>query len=195
MTRAEIREKEQAEKQERKEKEKLEIEQLLKSNLNFDEIKILSVNEDSDYSLQVDYTFTIDGFTQKDCIWWKNSESVEQFTEKAKKYIDYIKKLRKQYPEYCKQNDFIQSNRDFKKLLELTHMGYGKTYSLQFELADYMKLPNITSCSFGGGDYEIKRTPVRVKEYNKNIDRTIEFLMDCIVELRNKKYKESIDEK
>ena len=68
-------------------------------------------------------------------------------------------------------------------------MGYKRDCYFTVNLASYLKLPNTTSCSCGGGDYEIKRTPKRVEEYNKNIDVVIDNLLDCIAELKMKKYK------
>ena len=62
------------------------------------------------------------------------------------------------------------------------------------ELCGYLKLPNTTSCGFGGGDYEIKKTPRRVKDFNENIDRLCLFFADCIGELRGMKLKEDESE-
>ena len=69
-------------------------------------------------------------------------------------------------------------------------MGYQRRYYLDIKLCDYLKLPNTTDWGFGGGDYEIKRTPKRLKEYNENIDKTIDMLLDCISDLKKMKYVE-----
>jgi uncharacterized protein (UPF0305 family) len=192
MTRSEIKNKEYEESQKRKQKEMEEIQEQLKSALNFDEIQVLSIKEDGEnYSLYVTFQSTLDDYVQEDTRFWESSESVVAFADKVKKWIDYIKELRGQYPEFCKQNDFIQSHSKFKKTLDLTHMGYKREYDFCIELADYMKLPNSTSTGFGGGDYEIKRTPKRVKEYNENIDKAINFMIDCITELRSRKFEEN----
>lgn len=191
LTRAEMKDKEYNALQERKEAERNEIEEQLSTALKGENVKVISTKESGDdYALHVYFEFTIDGYTQQDSSVWSSDESLEKFVEGIKNYIGYIKELRKQYPKFCKQNDFIQTNSNFTKKLELTHMGYKREYNFSIKLADYLKLPNSTSCSFGGGDYEIKRTPKRVMEYNENIDKTINFLIDCIAELKGKKYQE-----
>lgn len=190
MTLKEIKEREYLEQKERKQKEQQEITQYLQESLSNENIKVFNIRENSeDYSLYIDLEFTLDGYTQKDTFLWDASKSIEDFIKGAKNRIDYIKELREQYPDFCKANDFIQTNSVFVKTLKITHMGYDKRYDFRVDLADYLKLPNTTSCSVGGGDYEIKRTPRRVKEYNENIDITVDFLLECITELRNRKYK------
>lgn len=187
MTLGEIRDLEYEELQKRREKERDEIEKSLEETLNTESIEVISINSSSD-GYKVIIAFTLDGFRQEDDFYWDLDESREDFVNKVSKYIDYIKELREKYPEYCKQNDYIQTNSKFYKEINLTHMGYKRTFSLDLQLADYLKLPNTTSCSFGGGDYEIKRTPQRVKEYNRNIDIAIDVLLDCIAELKQRKY-------
>src|SRR5690625_481496 len=188
MTLREIRNLEFKEMQERREKEKEELRTQLEKSLKDESIEVLSMNE-YDESYKVVIAFTLDGFRQEDDFYWNGDESREDFINKIKKRINYIKELREQYPEYCKQNDFIQTNSKFRKEFNLTHMGYDRKFYLELQLADFLKLPNSTSCSFGGGDYEIKRTPKRVEEYNKNIDIAIDVLLDCIAELKQRKYK------
>lgn len=187
MTLGEIRDLEYEELQKRREKERDEIEKSLEETLNTESIEVISINSSSD-GYKVIIAFTLDGFRQEDDFYWDLDESREDFVNKVSKYINYIKELREKYPEYCKQNDYIQTNSKFYKEINLTHMGYKRTFSLDLQLADYLKLPNTTSCSFGGGDYQIKRTPQRVKEYNKNIDIAIDVLLDCIAELKQRKY-------
>lgn len=189
MTLAEKRNKEYQELQERKENERLELETQLKESLSLESIEFLSLKENSDnYNCSVKLTFTLDGYRQEDDFYWRSDESREAFIQHVKDRIGYIKELREKHPEFCKQNDYIQVNSKFHKAIPLTHMGYKKEFSFDIQLADYLKLPNTTNCGFGGGDYEIKRTPKRVEEYNKNIDITIDILLDCISELKQKKY-------
>jgi hypothetical protein len=189
MTLAEKREREYKEIQERKEKERLELEQQMREALTHDSIELLSIKENGeDYSLIVCLAFTLDGYRQEDEFYWSADESQEAFIQHVKDRIDYIKELRAKYPDYCKQNDYIQIHSKFHKTITLTHMGYKREFYLNIQLADYLKLPNTTSCGFGGGDYEIKRTPKRVEEFNRNIDITIDALLDCIAELKQKKY-------
>ena len=181
---------EQKENENRKEIRKILEEEFEKNNM-----KVLEVTRDvNDYEelkyYSVKYEFELDNYTQQDVTFWENDESLEDLIKGVKDHIEYIKELRTQYPEYCKQNDYIQSNRDYKKELILTHMGYQQRYYLDIKLCDYLKLPNTTDCGFGGGDYEIKRTPKRLKEYNENIDKTIDMLLDCISDLKKLKYIE-----
>ena len=181
---------EQKENENRKEIRKILEEEFEKNNM-----KVLEVTRDvNDYEelkyYSVKYEFELDNYTQQDVTFWENDESLEDLIKGVKDHIEYIKELRTQYPEYCKQNDYIQSNRDYKKELILTHMGYQQRYYLDIKLCDYLKLPNTTDCGFGGGDYEIKRTPKRLKEYNENIDKTIDMLLDCISDLKKMKYIE-----
>ncbi len=133
---------------------------------------------------RVDLVLTLDGYKQEMLFIWDFNESQETLIEKIKARVSYIKELRQKYPEFCRQNDYIQMNSNFKKTLHLTDGGYPIDYVFNIFLANYMELPNTTRCSRGGGDYEIKRTPMRVKEFNKNIDKTIDFLIDCITELK-----------
>lgn len=189
MTLAEKRNQEYKELQERKEKEHLELESQLKDSLSLESIEFLSLKENSEnWNCQVKLAFILDGFRQEDDFYWSADKSQEAFIEQVKSRIDYINELREKYPEYCKQNDYIQSNSKFQKKIPLTHMGYDREFYFEVHLADYLKLPNTTDCGIGGGDYEIKRTPKRVGEYNKNIDITIDILLDCIAELKQKKY-------
>jgi hypothetical protein len=187
MTLQEKRELEFKELQERKEKERVELQEQLKEVLSLESIELLAITEREDsYSVKV--AFTLDGYRQEDDFYWKADESQKDFILSAKKRIGYIKELREKYSDYCKQNDYIQTNSKFHKTISLTHMGYKREFYFDIQLADYMKLPNTTSCGFGGGDYEIKRTPKRLDEYNKNIDIAIDALLDCISELKRKKY-------
>jgi len=189
MTLAEKRNKENEELQERKEKERLELENQLKNALSLESIEFLSLKENGDnWDCCVRLAFTLVDYRQEDDFYWSSDKSQEAFIEQVKGRIDYIKELRARHQEFCKQNDYIQSNSKFSKKISLTHMGYGREFYFEVQLADYLKLPNSTSCSVGGGDYEIKRTPKRVEEYNKNIDITIDLLLDCISELKQKKY-------
>jgi len=192
MTLQEKRNQEYREMQERKEKEHLELKEQLKEALSLESIKFLSMKENSeDWSSAVKLAFTLDGFRQEDDFYWSADKSQEAFVQQVKDRIDYIEELRAKYPDYCRQNDYIQSNSKFCKKILLTHMGYNRQFYFELQLADYLKLPNSTSCSCGGGDYEIKRTPKRVEEYNKNIDITIDALLDCISELKQKKFVEA----
>lgn len=191
MTLAEKRNLEYEELQDRKERDRLELETQLKVALSLESIEFLSLKENSEnWNCTIKLAFTLDGYRQEDDFYWKSDESQEAFIQHVKDRINYIKELRAKYSEYCKQNDYIQTNSKFHKTIKLTHMGYDREYYINIELADYLKLPNTTDCGFGGGDYEIKRTPKRVEEFNKNIDIAIDALLDCISELKQKKYLE-----
>jgi hypothetical protein len=176
----------------RRENKRIELEQELKDALVNEKLSLISIvdnNSEFDDGYKVTISFVLDEYIQEDMFYWNTSESQNEFIDKVKKSIDYIKELRENYPEYCKQNDYIQLNSKFEKRFSITDMGYKKDCYVGINLASYLKLPNTTSCSCGGGDYEIKRTPKRVEEYNKNIDIVIDNLLDCIAELKMKKYK------
>ena len=173
--------------EERRKKEHSEIQQKLKEKLSLEDVELLKIEERDD-SYRIVVAFTLDGYRQESCFYWDDNESQEDLILSVKRHVSYIKKLREEYPDYCKQNDYIQTNRKFTKDINLTHMGYKRKFQIEILLADYMELPNTTSTGFGGGDYQIKRTPKRVDEYNRNIDVTIDVLIDCISELRQRKY-------
>lgn len=142
---------------------------------------------------KIEYHFILsDGYEQDDSYYWSWEETVEKASERIKKHIDYIAQLRKQYPEYAAWNDHIQKFREYEKECVLLDRGYERTAKISAELCGYLKLPNTTSCSFGGGDYEIKKTPQRVKDFNENIDKLCLFLADCISELRGLKVKSEV---
>ena len=137
----------------------------------------------------VSYTFKLDdGFTDDDSICWDWDKSAEDLADSIKSRIDYIVKLRNQYPEYAEVNDYIQERRLFEKKCDLRHNGYLYPCTIKANLCGYLKLPNTTDCSCGGGDYEIKRTPGRLEDFNKNIDTLCIFLAGCISDLQNMKY-------
>ena len=176
--------------QKRREKEQEELKKELETTLNNETVEVVSMTEYDEESYKVVIQFMLDGFMQEDDFYWNGDESKESFIGKVKKRIDYIKELREQYHEYCKQNDYLQTNSKYRKEINLTHMGHNRKFYIDLQLADYLKLPNTTSTGVGGGDYQIKRTPQRVKEYNDNIDIVIDVLIDCIAELKQKKYKD-----
>lgn len=191
LTLRERRELEYRELQERKEKGRAELQQDLRRALSSEVIELLGIKECEEH-YKVKVAFRLDGYRQEDDFYWGADQSQENFILSVKKHIDYIKELREKYPDYCKQNDYIQTQSKFTKVIKLTHRGYEREFYINIQLADYMKLPNTTICSCGGGDYQIKKTPERVKEYNKNIDITIDALIDCISELKQRKYREGV---
>lgn len=140
----------------------------------------------------VRYIFELDdGYTQEDSVWWSWDVSIGEKAGAIVKSVAYIKKLREQYPLYARANDFIQSHRNYERSINLFHRGVIHPAKVSANLCEYLKLPNQTSCSIGGGDYEIKRTPGRLEDYNNNIDRLCLFLADCIAELRSMKWADT----
>ncbi|EOS47157.1 hypothetical protein C810_01473 [Lachnospiraceae bacterium A2] len=143
----------------------------------------------------ISYRFKLsDGFEQEDIHRWHWKESIEEAVEKIKKRIDYIVELRQQYPDLARQNDYIQKHREYGRICKLYDEDSPREVRLQAELCGYLKLPNTTNYSVGGGDYELKKTPRRVKDFNGNIDRLCLFLADCIGELKRMKLKENESE-
>lgn len=138
----------------------------------------------------VSYDFKLpDGYTQTDSSFWKWDESVSDIVNKIKSQVDYIVHLRQQYRDYALHNDHIQRHRNFERVCKLTHSGFIREARISALLCGYLKLPNITECGAGGGDYELRRTPQRVEDFNNNIDTLCLFLADCIGELRGMKLK------
>lgn len=155
---------------------------------------IIKYSQDiDDGNTKVSYKFLLqDGYSDSDYMFWKWDESIERLASKIVDYISYIEELRMKYPVLAKQNDHIQKFRDFTRNCKIKHNGYTYNGTVHAELCGYLKLPNTTSCSCGGGDYELRRTPGRVKDFNDNIDTLCLFLSDCIAELRTMKLKEDV---
>lgn len=135
--------------------------------------------------LTVYYTYILDdNYTDTDTSFWQANQSLEDFVQNIKRHVNYIIELRQKYAEYAKKNDYIQRNRRFDKEIMLYDEGYPTKVNMSLKLCGYLKLPNTTECSVGGGDYEIKRTPQRFQDFIENIDRLTEFFIDCISDLR-----------
>jgi len=134
-------------------------------------------------SVSVHYEIEIDGIISQEKCYISYGGDVIETCENANRHIAYIKDLRKQYPRFCAINDYLQKNRIFKKEIKLDDGYNGKVFNIQPELTKYLKLPNTTSCSVGGGDYEIKRTPERVKIFNRNLNTLTDFFKGCISEI------------
>lgn len=194
MTYGEIKNADYEEREKRKVEREKEVLDTLHNFFSENEYEVSDIEinfEKYDEAGIIKYHFKLsDGFEQTDDYYWIWNESVEEAAKGIKKYIDYIVELRKQYPKYAKNNDYIQSHRDYERICKLTDRGYPREVRLNAELCGFLKLPNTTSCGVGGGDYEIKKTPQRVKDFNNNIDTLCLFLADCIGELRAMKLKE-----
>lgn len=82
------------------------------------EVSVIDINfEKYEEAGSIGYRFKLpDGFEQEDSHYWKWQESVEEATDKIKKHIDYIVELRKQYPEFARQNDYIQEHRKYGRI-------------------------------------------------------------------------------
>jgi hypothetical protein len=138
--------------------------------------------------LRVEYSFILaDGYSDTQVGFWEYNEDIVIFAQSQKNALEYIQKLRNEFPTQTIQHDYIQKNREYKKELKIVHSGYNQNSFIRLELCGYLKLPNTTSCSCGGGDYQIKRTPERVKDFKDNIDRTIDSLLDVISDLKKLK--------
>lgn len=198
MTYGDIKNADYEERKKRKSEREKEVYDTLATLLSESEYEVSDIKinfEKYEEAGYIDYHFKLsDGFEQDDGYYWNWQESVEEATEKIKGHIDYIVELRNKYPDYAKQNDYIQKHRKYEKKCKLMDRGYSREVDLSAELCGYLKLPNTTSCGFGGGDYELKKTPERVKDFNENIDKLCLFLADCIGELRGIKLKENESE-
>jgi len=175
---------------EQKKKKELELKEIIESQLLEYNVVVLKINNRDEY-LEISYTYTTNEHTENDSSYWMYDDSIETLIGQIKRHLNYIKELRDKYPFYVKQNDFIQSKRIYKKTINLKNGGYDRKQEFNIELCEYLKLPNTKIGSYGGGDYDIKQTPKRVKEYNTNIERTVMFLIDVISELNSMKCDES----
>jgi hypothetical protein len=157
--------------------------------------KVIKIKEGEEHAI-VKYSFVLrDGYSEEREGYWEYSEDVSDFAEAQKKFLKYIESLREKFPVYSILHDYIQKNRQYTKLIELSDMGYCSKFTLSLELCSYLKLPNETKSSFGGGDYQIKQTPKRVKDFKDNIDKTIDQMIDAISDLKNLKNELLIIEK
>jgi len=183
MTNSELNEKIDVLKQEFKTAIQIDIEKQLEEY----NAKVLNIHE-AERDLRIVYSFILeDGYSEEQIGFWDYDEDISVFIEKQKRSLEYIKTLRKSFPNQAIQNDYIQKNRIYKKKFRLSHLGYIQYSELKLELCGLMKLPNTTSCSCGGGDYEIKRTPLRANDFKENIDTTIDSLLDVISDLKKLK--------
>lgn len=136
----------------------------------------------------ITYNIEIDG------VWYKNEKSIYDYTEnlescgqKTSENWKYVRELREKYPDYCKQNDYIQSHRQYKKDFKLDNGYNGTVFQMSGELCNLLKLPNTTSFGCGGGDNAIKHTPVRTKQFLSNIDTCVSKFGEYISELKTLK--------
>lgn len=195
MTYGDIKNKDYEERKQINEKRNLEL--LKDLNEGFQKIGYEFSNVSVDFEKyeeagEVRYDFKLsDGYIQTDSAYWKWDESVSDIVLNIKRHVEYIEKLRLDYPEYALHNDHIQKYRKFERTCKLTDNGFSREAHISALLCGYLKLPNTTECSVGGGDYELLRTPQRVDDFNNNIDTLCLFLIDCIGELRGMKIKKS----
>lgn len=188
MTYGDIKNKDYEERKQMNERRNLELLKELKEGFQQTgyEFFNISVNfEKYEEAGEVEYDFKLqDGYIQTDSSYWRWDESVSDIVNSIKKHVKCIEKLRQEYPDYALYNDHIQKYRNFERTCKLTHNGYIQEAHISALLCGYLKLPNTTECGFGGGDYELRRTPQRVKDFNHNIDTLCLFLADCIGDLR-----------
>lgn len=190
MTLGNMREADREERNLQRAKRNKELLEELYKNLNSSEIKFSDVNVDTekyDEAGSVSLSFELkDGFKQQDNFYWEWNESIKEISDTIIKHCLYIQKLREEYPSYAMQNDYIQGHRVFNRSCKLAHSNT-KTFVIVSELCGKLKLPNSTDYSCGGGDYEFKKTPERVRDFKKNVDNICLFMSDCIAELRQMK--------
>lgn len=172
--------------QKRKEKENeiaLEIQNEF-SGADYEVYGIKICFNDHDSRARIYYSFKLqDGFRQTEELSWDFRESVKDISDSIREHIEYIQQLRDRFPELAKQNDYIQKNRVFERKYILEEEGYSSEERIKIKLCGYLKLPNTTSCSVGGGDYELKKTPQRVDDFHKNIDTLCSLFAECISDL------------
>lgn len=190
MTLGDMREADRKERELQREKRGKELLRALCKQLDNSEIKFSNVSADLekyDEAGSVSLTFELkDGFKQEEDFYWKWNESIEDIADRILERCLYVQRLRTEYPNFAVQNDYIQNHRLFNKSCKLSH-GNNKKFVIVSELCESLKLPNTTDYSCVGGDYELKRTPQRVRDFKDNIDSICLFMSDCIAELRQMK--------
>ena len=144
-------------------------------------------NYDGDWAVyKITYDIIIDediNYIQEDCFFWESNKSLEEVCKNIQKNINYILEIYCKYKKYCLLNKYIQANITYKR--QIQRDCYDNNSIISLKLGDYLKLPNTTSCSVGGGDYEIKRTPERIKKFKSSIDNAIDELLNAITDLKN----------
>lgn len=143
---------------------------------------ILKYDGDSEYigSVYANFIFGVNRVEEK--IFVRYDDDIEDIAIKLNKEYDYINSLIEKYPKNAELHWYIQNNRVISKCSE-----YG---GIKYELTDMLILPNTTKCSFGGGDYEIKRVESHYcKKYLKRCDEVIQQCLDVITEVNTRKQK------
>lgn len=123
-------------------------------------------------------TKKVSGYIHPGTFFLGYQDDVADKIAKHEKHYEYIVELWSQYPRFCLINEVLQKYRVFK----IDDVGVIK-------LTGQLILPNTTECGFGGGDYEIKRTPEREKKFLQNIDKFTLILTKAVVELQEVKAK------
>ena len=132
------------------------------------------------YDLVIDESID---FVQKDNSYhWNYDESLDTAVENIIKTNNYILELYSKYKSNCLMNEFIQKHLVYEKHIV---SNIYKNGIIRFELGDLLILPNTTSYSCGGGDYDVKRVPKKADEFINNIDSYINCLIDAVTDLNN----------
>lgn len=130
------------------------------------------------YDLVIDESID---FVQKDNSYhWYYNESLDTAVENIIKENNYILELYSKYKSNCLMNEFIQKHLVYEK--HIVSNIYKKGI-IRFELGNLLILPNTTSCSCGGGDYEVRKVPEKANEFINNIDNYITCLIDAVTDL------------
>ena len=143
MTLGDMREAERKERDLQRENRNQELLKELLEKLDNPEIKFYDVNVDLekyDEAGCVSLSFELkDGFKQEDDFYWEWNESVDDIADKIVKHILYIEQLRKDYPNYAAQNDYIQKHRKFFRKCKSSHSDC-KEFYIKAELCGMLKL-------------------------------------------------------
>lgn len=133
-------------------------------------------------------SYNVNGFDYEEDSYLGYSEEISDFVARNNKKIDYIAQLWQDYPEFCEATERLRKYSLFSIRGVNEHL----------MLTDKLILPSrITfnqndtfrsgGASFGGGDYEVKRTPERVRKYIANSDKLISILEESLSELKRRK--------
>ena len=158
--------------------------EILKNNPKF---SVVAINK-TENGLRISKRYSVNGFDFEDDGYVDYGTEIRDFVLRANRTVEYIEKLWKDYPEFCEATEILRKYSIFS-IPKVNH---------SLMLTDKLILPNVVSYnqtntfssgggSCGGGDYEVKRTPERVKKYLANSDKLIDILEKSVLELRKRR--------
>ncbi len=158
--------------------------EILKNNPRF---SVTAINKTDD-GLRISKKYSVNGFDFEDDGYINYEEEISIFVLSANRTVEYIEKLWKDYPEFCEATERLREYSFFSI----------PGVNTRLMLTDQLILPSRVTYNqtntfsgggggCGGGDYEVKRTPQRVKKYIENSDKLIYILEKSLLELKKRR--------